>query len=188
MRAIVVKRAYGPAPVTMRAAGARVTILLDPSSRPPGSVRRAARSQAGAPVAAQRRGRTSLAPASGGGSSRLRKGWLWIGLCGVAFLFPERGGRSGSRRHPSGAACHAGGCHDHVSGTGLLSHVIERGLVACSSRKERAHPMLGGPPVTAAAAELPCRWLASGPAGARRGSAARGRSRWWRSSSRAFSR
>jgi hypothetical protein len=29
----------------------------------------------------------------------------------------------------------AGGCHDHVSGTGLLSHVIERGVSAGSCRK-----------------------------------------------------
>jgi hypothetical protein len=54
------------------------------------------------------------------------------GLLGVACVFPVRGWRSGlASTHPAPHQ-RAGGCHDHVSGTGLLSHVIERGLVACS--------------------------------------------------------
>ena len=69
-----------PGDYARRRAG--LTILLDPSSQVPGSSRRAARGQAGAP-AAQR----------------------------------------------------AGGCHDHVSGTGLLSQMIERGAGACSCRR-----------------------------------------------------
>jgi hypothetical protein len=51
--------------------------------------------------------------------------------------------------------------------------------------RERACPGLGDPPVVTAAAVLPGRRLACRLAGARRGSAACGRSRWWRSSSRA---
>jgi hypothetical protein len=51
--------------------------------------------------------------------------------------------------------------------------------------QERACPGLGDPPVvTAAVAARWRRWPACPPAGGRRGSAARGRSRWWRSSSR----
>jgi hypothetical protein len=73
---------------------AGLTVLLDPSSQVPGSSRRAARGQAGAPAAAQRRGRTSLTPASGGRSSRARKGgWLRLAC---------QGSRAGSR-------CVAGG-------------------------------------------------------------------------------
>jgi hypothetical protein len=54
-------------------------------------------------------------------------------LSGVACWFPVRGGRSGlTSTHP--APPDAGGCHDHVSGTGLLSHVIERGAGAGSCR------------------------------------------------------
>ena len=39
-----------------------------------------------------------------------------------------------SHKHPSGTAP-VRGCHDHMSGTGLLSHVIERGAGAGSCRK-----------------------------------------------------
>ena len=45
------------------------------------------------------------------------------------------------------------GCHDQMSGTGLLSHVIERGLSACSCRwGERARGLATLPVVGAAAA------------------------------------
>src|SRR6478672_2782840 len=75
MRATVVKRAYGSGPVTTCCCrpGAGLTILLGLPRRCPGLPPRL-RSQAGAPAAAQRRGRASLTPASGGRSSRARKG------------------------------------------------------------------------------------------------------------------
>jgi hypothetical protein len=67
-----------------------------------GPSRRAARSQAGAPAAAQRRGRTSLTPASGGRSSRGRKGPVAVGLSGVVCWFPVRGWRSDlTSTHPA---------------------------------------------------------------------------------------
>jgi hypothetical protein len=75
-----------PGDYARRRAG--LTILLDPSSQLPGSFRRAAGGQAGAPAAAQRRGRTSLRPASGGRSSRAREGSVAAGLPGVAQINP----------------------------------------------------------------------------------------------------
>ena len=58
-----------------------------------------------------------------------------VGLSGVACWFPARGWRSGlTSTHPAPRQ-YAGGCHDHMSGTGLLSHVIERGAGAGSCRK-----------------------------------------------------
>ena len=103
-----------PGDYARRRAG--LTVLLDPSSQLPGSFRRAARGQAGAPAAAQRRGRTSLTPASGGRSSRGEEGPVAVGLSGVACWFPVRGGRSGlTSTHPAPRQ-RAGGCHDHVSG------------------------------------------------------------------------
>src|SRR5262249_7338365 len=163
IRATGVKRAYEPDPVTTRAAGAGLTVLLDPSSQLPGSSRRAARGQAGAPAAAQRRGRTSLTPASGGRSSRAREGRLRLGLSGVACVVPVRGWRSGlASTHPAPPK-RAGGCHDHVSGTGLLSQMIERGAGAGSCRKsERARGLVTLPSFTAAGgvlASTACIWL-----------------------------
>jgi hypothetical protein len=141
------------------------------------------RSQAGAPAAAQRRGRTSLTPASGGRSSRARKGRLGVGLSGVVCCFPVRGRRSGlTSTHPAPRQC-AGGCHDHVSGTGLLSHVIERGATAGSCRRSELTRGLATLRLTAAAAAGRHRRVPSRTAGARRGSPACGRSRWWRSAS-----
>jgi len=50
-------------------------------------------------------------------------------------VFPVRGGRSGlTSTHPAPRQ-RAGGCHDHVSGTGLLSQMIERGAGAGSCRR-----------------------------------------------------
>jgi hypothetical protein len=83
-----------PGDCARRRAG--LTILLDPSSQLPASSRRAVGGQAGAPAAAQRRGRTRLTPASGAllalydrQSSAFRAGWVlvsaivlvcWIGV------------------------------------------------------------------------------------------------------------
>ena len=121
-----------PGDFARRRAG--LTILLDPSSQVPGSSRRAARGQAGAPAAAQRRGRTSLTPASGGRSSGGGEGFGCGWLTGVVCWFPVRGWRSGlASTHPAPRQ-RAGGCHDHVSGTGLLSQKIERGAGAGSCR------------------------------------------------------
>ncbi len=171
-----------PGDYARRRAG--LTILLGPSSQLPVLPPRG-QGQAGAPAAAQRRGRTSLTPASGGRSSRARKGPVADWLIRVVCWFPVRGGRSGlTSTHPAPRR-RSGGCHDHVSGTGLLSHVIERGAGRRAHAEGRAHPGLGDPPVfMAAAAACWPRRPASGKAGARRGSAACGRSRWWRSSSR----
>ena len=65
-----------PGDYACRRAG--VTVLLVSSSQLPGPCRRAARGQAGAPAAAQRRGRTSLTLASGARSSRARKDWFAV--------------------------------------------------------------------------------------------------------------
>ena len=90
-----------PGDYARRRAG--LTVLLDPSPQLAGSSRRAARGQAGAPAAAQRRGRTSLTPAGGGRSWRARKGSLRIGLSGRVRV-PGAWRAEWSRKHPSGAA------------------------------------------------------------------------------------
>ena len=105
------------------------------------------RCQAGAPAAAQRRGRTSLTPASGGRSSRARKGagcgWLVRGRvlvpgCVAGGVVSQAPIRRRARR--------AGGCHDHVSG----DRAAQSGDRARRWRRlmphERAHPGLGDPP------------------------------------------
>jgi len=69
-------------------------------------------------------------------------------LSGVAFVFPVLAGgvvsQAPIRRRPR----RAGGCHDHVSGTGLLSHVIERGAGAGSCRKSELTRGLATLPVS----------------------------------------
>ena len=48
---------------------------------------------------------------------------------------PGAGRRSDlTSTHSAPPVRQCGGCHDHVSGTGLLRHVIECGLAACSCR------------------------------------------------------
>ena len=74
-------------------------------------------------------------------------------------MFPVRGWRSGlASTHPAPRQ-RAGGCHDHVSGTGLLSQMIERGAGAGSCRRasspgawrpSRLHGRRGGVPASAA--------------------------------------
>jgi hypothetical protein len=55
-------------------------------------------------------------------------------MCGSCW-FPVRGWRSGlASTHPAPRR-RAGGCHDLVSGTGLLSQKIERGAGAGSCRE-----------------------------------------------------
>ena len=111
---------------------AGLTILLDLPRSCPGLPAARPGGPAGAPVAAQRRGRTSWTPASGGRSSEARKGSVAVGLSGIACVFPVLAGGVVSQAPIRRRQC--GGCHDHVSGTGLLSHVIERGLPAGSCR------------------------------------------------------
>src|SRR5712691_12949209 len=127
---------------------AGLTVLLDPSSQLPGVFSPRGRGQAGAPAAAQRRGRTSSTPTSGWRCSKARKGSVAVGLSGAACVFPVRGWRSGlTSTHPVPRQ-RAGGCHDHVSGTGLLSHEIERGLATGSCRKGERTRGFGDPPVS----------------------------------------
>ena len=121
-----------------------------------------------------------------GRSSRARKGWLRLDC---------QGSCAGSRCVAGGVVSQApirrrasvrGGCHDHVSGNRAAQSDDRARRGRRLMPQERACPGLGDPPVfTAAAAARSCWWLACRPAGARRGSAACGRSRWWRSSSRA---
>jgi len=87
------------------------------------------RGPVGAPGAAQRRGRTSWMPAGGGRSSGARKSLLRGLLDGEGgWLFaPVVGGRrSGLTCTHSAPAWWRGRWPCHL-GTGLLSHVIERG-------------------------------------------------------------
>ena len=163
---------------------ARLTVLLDTSSQLLDPVRHLAKRQARAPAAAQRRGRTSLTSTSGGRSSTSGEG----PVCKLTYERSRAGSRCVRNSLVStdpAPPLRAGGCHDHVIGAHLLSHVIERGPAAC--RKERAHPGLGGPPVltTAAMACWP-RPVPSRRASAGRGSAACGQSRRWRFLPRRF--
>ena len=69
-----------------------------------------------------------------------------LALLRVVLIVPARGLAEWSRKHPSGVSAAVAGRHDHVSGTGLLIHVIERGLVALLMPLGRACPGLGDPP------------------------------------------
>ena len=169
--------------MTRRAAGPGLTVLLDPSSQLPVLPPRgqgsswSARSRAAA--------RTNELDAGKRRKILERRGRARLRLAyRVALVFPERGGRSGlASTHPPPRQ-RAGGCHDHVSGTRAAQSMIERGAGRRLMPRGRARPGLGGPPVVTAAAAARSRWrLASRRAGGTRGSAACGRSRWWRSSS-----
>src|SRR5579859_984921 len=147
-----------PGDYARRRAG--LTVRLDPSSQLPG-LPPCGRGQAGAPAAAQRRGRTSLRPASGGRSSRGEegsfRGWLMRGR----VLVPGEWWAEWSHKHPSGAAP-VRGRHDHVSGDRAAQSEDRARRWRRLMPQERACPGLGDPPVfTAAVLALPCRWLAS---------------------------
>ena len=149
--------------------------------------RRLAPRTAGAPAAAQRRGRTSLTPASGGRSSGARKGSVAVGLSGsCAGSRCVAGGvvsQAPIRRRASVRAAAMTMC----PGTGLLSQMIERGAGAGSCRRsERARGLATLP--SSRPRRRVCAGLQIGQQVVRRGSAACGRSRWWRSSSRGVSR
>jgi len=93
--------------------------------------------------------------------------------CGVVSQAPIR--RRASVRAAAMTMCPGPGCSVRRSSAAL----------APAHAEGRACPGLGDPPVFTAAAAARPRWRPAGrPAGARRGSAACGRSRWWRSSSR----
>ena len=188
IRATIVKSAYEPGPVTTCCRRAGLTVLLDlPRSCPGLAVVRAesswsARSRAAARTNELDAGKRRKIVESEEGSFR---GWL----VGVACWFPELGWRSGlTSTHPAPRQ-RAGGCHDHVSGDRAAQSNDRARRWRRLMPQRRAHPGLGDPPVfTAAAAARSCWRLACRRAGGRRGSAACGRSRWWRSSSRGVSR
>jgi hypothetical protein len=103
-------------------------------------------------------------------------------------VHPRPGWRSGlASTHPAPRQ-RAGGCHDHVSGDrAAQSDDRARRWRRLMPRSERARGFGDPPVVTAAVAVWSCPWPACPPAGGRRGSAACGRSRWWRSSFRGVS-
>ena len=170
-----------PGDYARRRAG--LTVLLGSSSQLPVSSRRAA---GGSSWSARSRAAARTNELDAGkrrkiieGEEGFGRGWIIRGRVRV----PGAGWRSGlTSTHPAPRQC-AGGCHDHVSGTGLLSHVIERGAGAGSCRRSELTRGLATLRLTAAAAACWHRRVPSRTAGARRGSPACGRSRWWRSSS-----
>jgi hypothetical protein len=92
------------------------------------------------PAAAWRRARTSLMPTAGGRSSAAAKGALLAGMAVRVALGPRPGERwrSGLTSTHSAARRCAGGRHDHVSGTGLLSRQTKRGVAgSCCTAKSR---------------------------------------------------
>ena len=149
-----------PGDYARRRAG--LTILLDPSSQLPGSC--SPRGQGSSWSARSRvAARTNELDAGERrkiieGEEGTGRGWIVRGR----VLVPGAGGRSGlTSTHPA-PPWRAGGCHDHVSGTGLLSHDDRARRWRRLMPQERAHPGLGDPPVfTAAAAACWHRRLAS---------------------------
>ncbi len=148
MRTIVVKRAYGSSPVTTGPPS-----WADCSS---GSFLAAARSfpprGQGSSWSARSRTAARTNELDADKRRKIIEGGEGAG-CGLAYagvvcVFPARGWRSGlTSTHPAPRR-RSGGCHDHVSGTGLLSHVIERGAGRRAHAEGRAHPGLGDPPVS----------------------------------------
>jgi hypothetical protein len=113
--------------------------------------------QAGAPGAAQRRGRTSLDAGKRREIPESGEGLVAVGLSGVACWFPVRGWRSDLASTHLAPRRRAGGCHDHVSG----DRAAQSGDRARRWRRlmpqGRACPGLGDPRVVTAAAVLPGR-------------------------------
>ena len=129
-----------PGDYARRRAG--LTVLLCPSSQLPGPA--AARPGSSWSARSRAAARTNELDAGErreiiGGGEGFGCGWL----VGVVCWFPVRGWRSGlASTHPAPRQ-RAGGCHDHVSGTGLLSQKIERGAGAGSCRRsERARGLV----------------------------------------------
>ena len=122
-----------PGDYARRRAG--LTVLLDPSSPLPSPSRRAA---GGSSWSARSRAAARTNELDAGKRRKIIEGGEGFGcgwIVGGRVLFPVCGRRSGlTSTHPAPRQ-RAGGCHDHVSGTGLLSHEIEHGLAAGSCRR-----------------------------------------------------
>jgi hypothetical protein len=113
---------------------AGLTVLLCPSSQLPGP----AAARPGSSWSARSRAAARTNELDAGERRKILEGEEGAG-CGWIVrgrvCVPGCGGRSGlTSTHPA-PRLRAGGCHDHVSGTGLLSHVIERGAGAGSCRR-----------------------------------------------------
>ena len=89
------------------------------------------RGPVGAPAAREGssgRGRTSWTPTNGGAPSGARTTFAVGGLCGEGCRrFRTCRLSEWSHKHPFGAASRWHGANDRVSGTGLLSQMLERG-------------------------------------------------------------
>jgi len=112
-----------------------------------------------------------------------------VSYAGVVCWFPVRGLAQWSRQAPIRHLRARGrGRHDHLSGTGLLSQMIERDADAGSCRRgERARGLVTSRSWGPSSRRVTHRRPGCFPgwrAGGRRGSGACGRSRWWRSCSR----
>ena len=141
-------------------AGLGLTVLRGSSSQLPGSRRRAGGVKAGAPAAAQWRGRTSLRPASGDGSWEAGKIGVRAGCEGR--VVPGRGWRSGlASTHPAPPTCGAAAMTMCPGNRAAQSDDRARRWRRLMP-KERAHPGLGDPPGLGCAAVAV---LASGAAG-----------------------
>jgi hypothetical protein len=106
IRATVVKRAYESDPVTMRAAGLGLTVLLDPSSQLPGVFSPRGR---GSSWSARSRAAARTNELDAGKRREIlesEEGPVAVGLSGVVCWFPVRGGRSGlTSTHPAPPWC-----------------------------------------------------------------------------------
>src|ERR1700746_2486976 len=132
IRATIVKSAYEPGPVTTCCRRAGLTVLLDLPRSCPGS----AAARPGSSWSARSRAAARTNELDAGKRREILEGEEGF-LCGWLIwgrvLVPGAWRAEWSRKPPSGVAL-VRGCHDHVSGTGLLSQMIERGLAAVSCR------------------------------------------------------
>jgi len=139
MRATGVKRACGVGPATLFGViglASGLLLLVVPRSGPM-TLLPCGRGPVGAPAAREGssgRGRTSWTPTNGGASSGarndLRWGVVWEGVVGVPGPVGCRSGLTSTHS----ASRHIARRHDRVSGTGLLSQILERGRLAGSCR------------------------------------------------------